>query len=245
MDGKGFFKSLRNFFRIHLYNPKWRCLSCKTEIFSGKYFCEECESKLPLIDTYYCEHCGRKLKVASSYCLSCKNKMTKIDRARSYYDYQKPINTLIMQLKYYGNMYLADVFAQDLANLYFKNYFNADLICCVPMSKKGMRKRGFNQSELLARALSEIVGVPVEVVLIKIKETANQAKLSREERLKNLKGAFRVTCKEKIKDKRVLIVDDVLTTGATSETIAEMLKNKGAKQVFLLTVASVSNKDGY
>ena len=81
--------------------------------------------------------------------------------------------------------------------------------------------------------------------IIKVKETKRQATLSRDDRLKNLKGAFRVKNKKEIKDKTVLIVDDVTTTGATGEAVAEKLKKAGAKAVYLLTVASLPPKDKY
>ena len=171
--------------------------------------------------------------------------MLNVDKARSAYDYLSPISNLIMQLKYFDRQFLADFFANELANLYRKNYFNADFICFVPMTDKAKRKRGFNQGELIANALSCKVGVPVKNILTKVKETPRQAKLSREQRLKNLKGCFKAQPKKEIDGKVILLVDDVLTTGATSETVAETLKKKGAKAVYLLTVASVTTKEGY
>ncbi len=245
MEKQRFIKKLKDFFRRHFFNPKWRCNVCDKEIFNGKYFCEDCERKLPLNDEYYCEHCGRKLKAPSSYCTSCKGKMISVDKARSLYDYKEPIDSLVMQLKYYDRRYLADAFGEMLANLYRKSYFNADFLCYIPMSEKAIKERGFNQGELITNALSEEIEVPVKQVLLKVKETERQAKLSREERLKNLKGSFKATSKRDIEGKTIVIVDDVLTTGATSETVAEILKKKGAKAVYLLTVASVPSKEGY
>ncbi len=245
MEKASFIKRLKNFFREHIFNPKWRCVNCGKEIFSGKYFCDECEGKLPIIDKYYCEHCGRKLKAPSSYCTSCKEKMLNVDKARSVYDYQKPISNLIMQLKYYDRRYLARFFGEELSSVYLKNYLNADYLCFIPMTEKSKKKRGFNQGELIANALSEKIDVPVKQVLIKTKDTPRQAKLSREERLKNLKGSFKATSKGEIEGKTFVVVDDVLTTGATGEAVAEILKKKGARTVYLLTVASVTSKEGY
>ena len=242
---ENFLKKVKDFFRTHFFNQKWRCASCNEEIFSGKYFCEECEKKLPYIDSYHCEHCGRELKTPSNFCTSCKGKMLSVDKARSVFNYKNPISNLIMQLKYFDKRYLARVFSEELANLYRKNYFNADFLCYVPMTKKALKKRGFNQGELIATLLSEKINVPVKNVLIKTKETTRQAKLTREERLKNLQGCFKAQPKKEINGKTIVLVDDVLTTGATSETVANLLKKKGANAVYLITVASVPSKDGY
>ena len=242
---KVLFRKIKDVFHKYFFNPKWRCVCCNEEIFNGKYFCEKCENSLPYIGANYCEHCGRRLKQPLNYCSSCKNKMLSVDKARSIYNYEEPISNLIMQLKYFDKQYLAEVFSNSLANLYWKNYFNADYICYVPMTEKAKRKRGFNQGELIAKALSIKINIPVKEVLIKFRETPRQAKLTREQRLKNLKGCFKAQPKKEIIGKTILLVDDVMTTGATSETVAEVLKRKGANAVYLLTVASVTSKEGY
>ncbi len=242
---KVLFRKIKEFFHKYFFNPKWRCVCCNDEIFDGKYFCDECEKSLPYIGASYCEHCGRRLTQSSNYCSSCKNKMLSVDKARSIFNYEKPVSNLIMQLKYFDKQYLAEVFSGSLANLYRKNYFNADFICYVPTTDKAKRKRGFNQAELIAKALSLKIELPIKDILIKTKETPRQAKLTREQRLKNLKGCFKAQPKREINSKTVLLIDDVLTTGATSESVAETLKKKGAKAVYLLTVASVATKEGY
>ncbi|MBQ7340483.1 MAG: ComF family protein [Clostridia bacterium] len=238
-------KKFKKYIREHLFNVKWRCNWCGEEIFSERWFCPECESKLPIIDKAYCNHCGRELKVSDEYCSTCKGKMISIDKGRSVFSYQEPIDKHIKDLKYFGKRYLVEMFGEYLSNVYFKNYFNADLIVFIPMTKKGKKERGFNQAELLARELSKRVGVPVGDVLEKTKQTTRQAKLGREERLKNLQGTIKVKDKKAVKDKVLLIVDDVTTTGATGEVVAERLKKSGAKEVYLLTVASVPPKEKY
>ena len=113
------------------------------------------------------------------------------------------------------------------------------------MTAKAQKNRGYNQSKVLAEMLSKKVKIDLIDCLVKTKETERQAKLDRNQRMKNLEGVFRVTSRKLIKEKSVLIIDDVATTGATSENIAKILKRAGASKVFLLTVASVSPKDGY
>ncbi len=236
---------LTAFFNEYLFNPKWRCISCNREIFGSGYFCEKCKGKLPIIDGTICEHCGRKLKNAQNYCTTCKGKLVNLDKSRSVYSYSPPISALIKRMKYNNGRYLAQAFAEDLANLYFKSYINADLALFVPATKKALKKRGYNQSELLTKEFCKITNLPYSSCLEKVKETDRQATLSKEERLKNLNGAFKIKDKSQIKGKKVVVIDDVTTTGATAETLAMTLKKSGAKEVVLLTVASVPPKDGY
>jgi competence protein ComFC len=111
------------------------------------------------------------------------------------------------------------------------------------MTKRAVRKREYNQAELLAKSISKRIDLPViKNCVLKIKETAEQKSLSRKERVKNLKGCFKVEKASEIKGKKVLLIDDVLTTGATAEAITEKLLKAGADSVYLATVASVEYK---
>ena len=226
-------------------NSDWRCLACGKEVFDDAKFCPKCLSELPFNDENICEHCGRKVIAGVKYCSTCKGRLVSIDKGRSVFNYEKPISTLIKRVKYNNQRYVADYFIERLSFEYLKNYFNADYITFVPMTDEAFSKRGYNQSQILAQGLSEKVCVKLFDGIIKVKETKRQATLSRDDRLKNLKGAFRVKNKKEIKDKTVLIVDDVTTTGATGEAVAEKLKKAGAKAVYLLTVASLPPKDKY
>ena len=228
------------FIRKYFVNPKWRCLACGKEIFDSKeYFCTECKDNLPFNDKAICDHCGRKVLTFEDYCSTCKGVLVSLDKCRSVFNYEMPINMLIKRLKYDNARYLKDYFIEQLYLVYLKHYFNADIITCVPMTAKAFKKRGYNQSQLLAVGLAEKVNVAYMDLLEKTKETVRQVKLGRTDRLKNFLDVFKVKDKKLVKDKSVLIVDDVSTTGATGQAIAEKLKKAGAKQVFLLTVASV------
>ncbi len=242
MKIKEFFKT---FFRKNFFNPEWQCAVCGEENFDGGYVCVKCERKLVYNDGAICMHCGRKVLVSGNYCSTCAEYMTKVDIARSVFSYEGEIRKLIKGLKYDNKRYLADAFAEKMAFLYFKNYFNADLITYVPMTKRSEIRRGYNQSQILAEKISEKTGVKSISCIEKVKETKRQAKLKRKERLKNLDGAFRVCDKTAVKGKAVLVVDDVTTTGATAQVIADRLKRAGAEKVYLLTVASTPPLDKY
>lgn len=235
------FSRIGAFLEKFLYNPKWRCISCGKEIFDdNSYFCEACKEKLPTREGAICAHCGRETVAPVEYCDTCKGRLTAIDKGRSAFEYDKPISGLIKRAKYGGEKYILTALAEYLSLVYFKNYFAADVIVYVPMTKKAERKRGYNHGKVLAEKTSEIVGVPVLDCLEKTRETKRQAKLNAESRKKNLIGAFKVTDKRAAENKTVLIIDDVTTTGATGEAVAEALKKAGASSVLLLTVAAVS-----
>jgi ComF family protein len=240
-----FLAKIKQFFIKYFLNPKWRCLICSKEVFDGKYLCEDCLKSLPYNNGAICNHCGRKLTVNQEFCSTCKGTIINVDYARSVFNYKKPIDSLIFNLKYYNGRYIAPMLANELSYVYFKNLITADFLTFIPMSAKALSKRGYNQSELLANELSKIINLPVYNVSVKVKETSRQAKLSREQRLKNLHDAFKITDKKTVRDKDVLIIDDVTTTGATAEALASKLKNAGARTVKLLTVASVMPRDKY
>ena len=236
---------LVGFFKKHVYNPKWQCVVCSAENFGDGHVCNKCAKSLPYIKGAHCAHCGRAVVAPEEYCSTCKEYMVSVDKARSAFNYDQPISGLIHKFKYGNHQYLKEFFGEELTNLYLKNYFNADYLTFVPMHKKDERKRGYNQSMLLAESISERTGVAVYYGVDKIKRTKRQAKLKRAERLKNLKDAYRVTDKKAVKEKTVVIVDDVTTTGSTSEALAERFKKAGAKAVYLITVASVPPKEKY
>lgn len=230
------------FLNKNVFNPKWTCNVCGKEIFDGEYFCEDCIKKFPFNDGFICEHCGRPTASPEEYCLTCKDNLTNIDKGRSVYSYEGKIKTLVKKMKFFENAYLTKIFAKELSVIYFKNLFTSDFVVYVPMTSKKEKKNGYNHGKALAEAFANEVGLQTIDVLEKTKETKKQALLNAEERRKNLKGSFRVTDKKQIKDKKIILIDDVTTTGSTAETIAELLKKSGAKTVTVLTVASVKSK---
>ncbi len=237
----GFLKKFGEIYKKYFRNPHWMCIACGKDIFEEKYFCEECEKNLPFISPPYCSHCGRKTKLPETYCTSCKNFFADIEKSRSVFEYKDPIKQIIVLQKEKQNSYSFDAFAGYLVNVYLQNYFNADALCYVPSSKKTMAKRGFNQGKVLADKVAEKLNLTVLDCIIKIKDTHKQVGLNRAERLKNLKNSFKVTDKNAVKDKTIVIIDDVLTTGATALAVADVLKRAGAKVVYLLTVASTTS----
>ena len=118
-----------------------------------------------------------------------------------------------------------------------ENNIYADVICYVPMTKKSEKKRGFNQCEVIARHIGYRINIPVSDCIKKIKNTKEQKTLTKEERVKNLKGAFKVSRVKDIKNKDVILIDDVMTTGATINECKDILKRSGANKITVLTIA--------
>lgn len=233
-------EKLKEVLRKVFFPSDYTCLFCGREIFSGRSVCEDCKKTLPYNDGYICDKCGRKTFAPVSYCDSCKGKELHFDIARSAYTYEKPINYALMNLKYNNFKYLAREFAKDLKKVYLKTFYPCDVITFVPTSKEKLKERGYNQSEMMAVALSKELSLPVICdAVIKTRNTESQVGLNQKERLINLSGSFSVKNRKDIKDKTVLLIDDVFTTGTTATLVSEKLKNAGATSVFVLTVASV------
>ena len=157
--------------------------------------------------------------------------------ARAFGPYEGRLAQLIQLYKYGGERALARLLASLLHELLQAEGFTQEIdgITFVPMSRKRRRERGFNQAELLARRLGQLIQAPVFSALLKTKETEPQEALSRAERLKNLQGAF--AARGRARCERVLLVDDVYTTGATVRECAQALKAGGYEHVYVLTVA--------
>lgn len=234
------FRAVKEFIKKYFFNTKWLCNRCGREIHADEYFCVECEKVLPYNDEYICNHCGRRTLLPQEYCETCKNNLTAIDKGRSAFEYDFPINSLIRKLKYDGKRYVVELLCDFLEREYLKAEFSVDYITYAPMTEKAERKRKYNHARLLAEELSKRANVPVLGVVKKVKDTRRQAGLSRAERLKNLTGSFKIIDKNQVVDKSILIIDDVTTTGATAQAVGSIIKKYGAKRVFLLTVASVS-----
>jgi ComF family protein len=223
------------------FNLKWTCNLCGEENFTNGYFCESCKQKLPKIDENHCAHCGRKTRYPALYCDSCIENNLNFDKAVSLYDYDGEIVKLLLNQKYKDKPYLTEIFTDGFKDKFYLHFADTDVITYVSMSDERLREREYNQSMLLAKNLASAVDKPLSAVFEKVKETNRQATLSLAERMQNLKGSFKVV--KNVEGKNVLIVDDVLTTGATCDLLASLLKHKKAKRVYVMTVASVTKMD--
>lgn len=219
------------------------CDNCGREVFDGRRLCEACRQTLPYNDKEVCPLCGRRVR-ESGICMECKEKPLSVDKARSLWIHEGDAAKLVRLFKT-GSKYLFRMFAEETAPFAEREFAEVDSIVFVPMTEKDRKKRGYNQSYLLAKRLAEKTGKNLLDVLEKRRDTVDQRELTRREREENMKGAFAVTDKAAVCGRRILIADDTLTTGATVDAIALALKNAGAERVFAVTATSVEKKYPY
>ena len=227
--------SIGKFIRENLFPLSFTCDSCGIETFEGN-LCPECLKNTTFNDQNTCPICGRKV-VREELCIECKAKPPVFDYAMSALIYEGTAVKLIHKFKN-GDAYLRDYFA-DLIVAKLNKSLQIDYISFVPMTKKAELKRGYNQSRLLAESISQRINVPVSDIIEKVKETSAQKALTGKDRAKNLEGSFKPKQKNALTGKYVLLVDDILTTGATADAISKALMTAGAKRVYLATIASV------
>jgi ComF family protein len=220
------------------------CSGCGSYLASGDRdrICKSCREKMPLIEGFVCFKCGYPLPDGGRFCHLCgkKKKHFVFDAMRSVYHYEGGLRELVLKFKYGSRFFLAEEFAKDLADIFNEYDFfkNCDFIIPVPLNILRRLKRGYNQAELLAEELSKIVKKPMlKNVLFRSKITKAQFKLSKKEREKNIKGSFYVKESPLIKKKKVLLIDDIATTGTTVSECAYVLKKAGVKETFVLTLA--------
>lgn len=221
------------------FPENYTCELCGKEVFKGERICEECLPQINFNDGTTCPVCGRKT-LTDALCVECKALAPKYTKAVSALVYEDGGQKLIFKFKN-GSAYLNNYFIDLLVDK-CAQFSHADGICCVPMTAKSKRKRGYNQSELLAKALSERIGVPyLKNAVTKTKDTAAQKSLSLTERSKNLKNTFHADGKI-VNGKTLIVVDDVMTTGATAEAICSELIKRGAAKIYFVSAASVEYK---
>ena len=220
-----------------LFPSHIKCIVCDEELPSAtrNAVCGNC--KLPYNDTY-CSVCGRSIPAQNLLCDRCKEYSPPFTAARSSFIYRDAARTLVHKLKYGSAKYLAADMAEFMADTYFQSEFAVDIVTCVPMHKSALSKRGYNQSALLAENLARLINKPYADLLNKTVKTPTLVGLKRAERQSVVKNAFALKPDADIKGKSVLIVDDVLTTGATSGECAKALLSGGASFVYVITFAS-------
>ncbi len=229
---------VKNAFFGALFPRSVTCDVCGEEMsVKSRYcLCGECMSKLEVTGDHVCLACGVPMSDEADYCMRCQNVKSEFVRNRSPLVYDGTARDIIHRLKFGGKKYLAETLGAFMSDEYLKSRMECDIAVYVPMTEAEEKKRGFNQSELLAREVGARLNIPVLPALVKTRETATQKLLSGKERAQNLKGAFACVFEE-VKGRRILLIDDVFTTGATASACAAALLKGGARDVSVLTAA--------
>lgn len=203
--------------------PNFTCMACGCEIQSSnnKYLCLKCMNNLPIVSESQTTHF-------------------------SPFTYEDPIRKMILELKYNDNGYIAKALAPYLAAVYLKQlqplYDKPPIIIPVPLHKSRHRERGYNQSEILAKELSKYLNLEIHTnLLIRKRKTIIQKHMDTKARFENIHGAFDIKANESnnIQNQNILLLDDVYTTGATTNECKNILLRHGARKVLILTIASV------
>lgn len=212
------------------------CVVCKAP---KQWLCESCYNKIAFIVPPICPQCGTPISGRNSICEQCRhNPLHFMDgiRSASYFE-DNPIRPAIHFLKYRNHQAVVTVLAKILAQAYQRYGLAADVIVPVPLHAVRLRERGYNQSELLAQCLSQELGLPLNVKsLQRTRQTKSQMTLGSNERHQNVAEAFGCTGVD-LAGQKVLLIDDVCTTGSTLDSCAKALKQSGVASVWGLTLA--------
>ncbi len=211
-----------------------RCKYCGRVIDIRKESCELCENSIREIKGAICFKCGKEKKK----CV-CHGQIAFYEKLCAPYYYDGAIKTFIWRFKFRNKTYIANFLGEQMAKCVLTRFdgYDFDLITYVPTTKKHIKNRGYNQAELLAKKVSQIMDVPCEEILVKTYETAPQHTLPEMKRTGNILGVFDVQKESDIEFKRILLCDDVKTTGATLNECAKTLLIGGAAEVFCVTAA--------
>jgi ComF family protein len=218
------------------------CIVCRTRVGGHGLLCGDCWARIDFIAPPICVRLGVPLPYDTGEpCLSAAAIADPpvYDRARAVARYSSIMRDLIQSFKYGDRHEGLPLFGRWLAAAGGELLADTDLIVPVPLYRSRLWSRRFNQSALLARAVGRLTGVPVDCFLLgRVKRTPSQVGLTAEQRRRNVAGAFRVTgARGQLKGKRIVVVDDVITTGATADACARTLKRAGAARVDVLALA--------
>lgn len=232
-----------------LYPP--RCRHCRTPL-QGRdeeCFCPDCRGRIELVRRPLCTVCGRPFLDASGddhLCGACITRLPRFTQARAWACYPRdegeehPLREAVHTFKYGRKVSLGKPLGRLMACgcAEYVAACAADVIIPVPLHPKRLRWRGFNQSVLLANQVSRVCVIPMDpFILSRTRETATQTQLAEQDRRRNVRGAFALDPEKPVTGKRILLVDDIYTSGATVNECSWVLRRGGAREVFVLTLA--------
>ena len=240
----------RSFFTglVDIVYPK-TCSICSRSLrhreAKGGFVCSPCWGKIKKNLPPFCYSCGRHLEstcFCARLCLECRKKKLYFDRAFSPCTYEGVMRELIHAFKYEGKDYLGSLLSQLIVECireYDIPMQYIDMVVPVPLHRAKEREREFNQAEILARCIAQEFNKEMNAhVLTRIRHTKTQTAVEHEDRFENVRGSFAWNPDHEVKNKHILLVDDVLTSAATASEAARVLKEWGAGMVFVATIAN-------
>ena len=207
--------------------------------YPGKLICPQCREKVHPIREPKCKKCGKPLEQEErEYCHDCGKRAHSYERGLALFAYEGWAKEAIYQIKFHNKREYLDFFVREMARELGSEVhsWGAQAIVPVPLHKKKYRRRGFNQAELLAEKLGTALHIPVRKDLAeRIRYTDAQKELNLRERRKNIRGAFRVY-RDEMDLEKIILVDDIYTTGSTVDEMAEEFLRSGASQIYFLAI---------
>jgi len=221
---------------LDIINPQGiKCVVCGRDVAKDRYgFCDSCKKELPQ-NSRVCQKCGVDLRTMDLFCDECAKHDLAFDKARSVCRYEGLAQKLVYRLKFGGQKYLAKPLAHLMAEVLLNEDWQFDAVAFVPSGRETLKKRGYNQSQLIAQNICDIIKKPLVDLAEKVKDLSPQEQKTYDERFESMKGAFVI---KQTSPQSVLIADDVKTTGATLSEMARLLKKHGCKNVYCITFAS-------
>lgn len=225
-----------------LYPEGYTCFVCGKEL-DDKHreytLCDKCLARLPYRHELTCPICGKYVFEVGP-CVNCRDTTLPYLKAYAPFDYTGPIRYMIVSYKDKGSPWLAPYLSKFLIDYAKAMELTADYLVYVPSSESAIQTRGFEHNKKIAVAVANALGLPITEPINRIMQTKDSHKLTSDERFKNVAQSFKIKedyDKSLLIGKRVLIIDDVMSTGATVTTCAQILKHNGAKEIIILTLA--------
>ncbi len=202
--------------------------------------CPSCKAKLPYVEEPRCLKCGKEIESdTEEYCADCQKLNRSYKKGFPLFHYVPPVSDAVLAMKYKNRQEYADFYGREIAGRFGASFHKLGKDIClvpIPIHKNRLRKRGYNQAELLAETVGKYTGIPVRTdILIRVEDTKPQKELNPTERTRNLSRAFQVSKNIRLPD-AVMLVDDIYTTGATIEACTELLKQAGVKDIYYTSI---------
>ena len=235
------FKKFGKYLLDTLFPYDIKCMFCHEELNQEEHnnTCIHCQPILPYI-TKHCPRCGAPISENNSgVCINCKLNNYHFTQARSVFVYEDMIVKLIHDIKYNLKRHHTLALAKYLAETYATMNLFPDIVTCVPLHKNREKTRGFNQSKLLAEHFAKITNLEFKDLTDKVVDNVSQTTLGYSDRVENVRDVYRLKprIKKVIRNKTILIIDDLLTTGSTTSELSRILIEGGATACYVLTIA--------
>lgn len=224
------------------------CPFCSKILPSSDYICNHCQEAVPYIKEPVCYRCGKQIHSSiQEYCYDCRHFQKSFQKGLALFHYNEQTRPLMADLKYKNRRVLVDYITMEICKQHKKELlkWNIEYIVPIPIHKHKYKIRGYNQAALIARALSEQTDIPViEDLLLRIVDTPPQKNFSARARYQNLSSAFQFNEKyASLPRTRILLLDDIYTTGATMEACAKILLSTGFHEIFIYSVCIGTARD--